>query len=55
MLPDPAGENTACPEVPAGNIERDKGHVGSKRPVPVELGAWQAYLNKVLPPLPDHP
>ncbi len=49
MLTDPAGGSAALPETRPDSVARDK----DKPRAPVEPGAWQAYLNKVLPPLPD--
>ncbi len=55
MLTDPAGENIIRPEARVAKAEREKTHVQTSCPVPAEPGTWQAYLIKMLPPLPEHP
>ncbi len=55
MLTNPAGQNAAYLEALSDDMKRDQNRVRPARPVPAELGAWQSYLNKILPPIPEHP
>lgn len=49
MPTDSAGESAAPHETRPDSVARDE----DQHRAPVKLGAWQAYLIKVLPPIPE--